>query len=124
MGEKSRSRRGSTDKRSKKRDRETKRSVPKKKRKTEDKKKGDDLTTKKVKEMAQELLKKRDNVNPALLKEQGKASFVKPVFMSRRARQNQMRTKKKESKEKMSKMKKQEQKARDEFFRSARYDRR
>jgi len=77
-----------------------------------------------VKDLAQGLMKKRSNMNPALLKEKTRnATFTKPKFLSKRDRDLVITYKKKDKIEKQKHVKKKEMKNRDEFFRSARYDR-
>jgi len=77
-----------------------------------------------VKDLAHGLMKKRSNMNPALLKEITRnATFVRPKFMSKTDRINLLKLKKRDRKDRKKKVVKSELKNRDEFFRSARYDR-
>lgn len=77
-----------------------------------------------VKDLAQGLMKKRSNMNPALLKEMTRnVAFTKPTFMSKRDRDNLLKHKKRDKTDHKKKVKKSELKRRLDFFRSARYDR-
>jgi len=73
-----------------------------------------------VKDLAQGLMKKRSNMNPALLNRN--VTFTKPKFLSKRDRDKVIKHKKRDKIDKRKLVKKSEQKNRDEFFRSARYD--